>query len=126
MRPAMRILEDGAQAGARGRRNDGLVGFDNIDLSAGEAEFARNDVASDFGADEQYAFALDAATEAADHGLGDILLRHDGNFKAALLDRFSRRRADGGDFYVFQRSLAEMQFFHPLQQGFDSVDAGED
>ena len=93
----LRIFQCGLQAATRRFRNYGFVGFDDINMGSGFAQFAGNDVACDFGADQQNALPFYSPLQAPDYGFGNVFPGHDVDIHAALLDRFLCRRADGGD-----------------------------
>ena len=97
MRPAAGIFEHGLQACARGLGDNGFVGFDYVDVGSGATEFGGDDVAGDFGADEQDALAFDFVLEGADDGFGDVLFGDEVDWESALVDGFLGGGADGGD-----------------------------
>ena len=97
MRARFRILQRGAQPGSRRFGNDGFVGFDDVDVRSGLAQFARDYVASDFGAHQQDTLSFDFVFQAAHHGFGHVFLGDDVDLHAALFDRLFGGGADGGN-----------------------------
>ena len=99
----VRIVESCAQFFARRFRHNCFVGFDNVDVGSSSAQFARNDIAGYFGADEEYPLAFYPRLQAVHDGFGDIFFGNNIDAKAALFDCFLCGRTDGGDAEVTRR-----------------------
>src|SRR4029077_20379340 len=93
----VRLLESSVQAPPRTLWYYGFIGFDDIDVSSGFAEFARDHVACDPGADQQDTLPFYFPFQTADDGFGNVFLGHDVDPHAALLDGFLCRRTDRSD-----------------------------